>query len=264
MPTYSYSLVVASPSVDPLDGRPFLARVLYPTVAFVLVVAVALVGFVALGGVSVVEAAFWVVDPTSVELHFAEHDGPERATKAFAIAVRVGMVLAGLWIGETALSAAFGGQIKEEIQRVRNERRIQELSDHVVVCGYGIFGRTVAARLRGQGRDVVVVERDTAEFESIDTEELLAVRGDARQEDRLREVGIKRADAVVAAIDDSNANIQIAITARQLAPNVRVIVRVGDGMYESLARRAGADEVVIPEVASGERLTEELSDGDGG
>jgi len=43
-----------------------------------------------------------------------------------------------------------------------------------------------------------------------------------------------------------------------------VIVRVGDEMYESLARRAGADEVVIPEVASGERLTEELSDGDGG
>jgi voltage-gated potassium channel len=87
---------------------------------------------------------------------------------------------------------------------------------------------------------------------------MLAIQGDARQETTLLDAGIEDADAIVAAIDDSNANIQIAITASQLAPELRVVVRVGDEMYESLARRAGADQVVIPDVASGECVMDEL------
>jgi voltage-gated potassium channel len=37
-----------------------------------------------------------------------------------------------------------------------------------------------------------------------------------------------------------------------------MVVRVGDEMYESLARRAGADEVVIPEVLTGESITDHI------
>jgi voltage-gated potassium channel len=87
---------------------------------------------------------------------------------------------------------------------------------------------------------------------------VLPVEGDARNEDVLRDAAIGDAAAVVAAIDDSNANIQIAITASQIAPDVRLVVRVGDEDYTSVARRAGADEVVIPEVLSGEDVSDAL------
>jgi voltage-gated potassium channel len=50
----------------------------------------------------------------------------------------------------------------------------------------------------------------------------------------------------------------MAIVVNQISPECRLVVRVGDEMYESLARRAGADEVVIPEVVSGERVTEDI------
>jgi voltage-gated potassium channel len=242
----------------PLPSRPLLRRVLRPVAAFAAVVVVGVAGFVVLAGVGIVDAAFWLVDPTSVELHFAEHDGPERAAKALSIAVRVGLVVTSIWIGETAVKAAFGGQIQQEFKRMRNEKRVDELSDHVIICGYGIFGRTVATHLREDGHDVLALEIDSAEFEGIDTDDILAMEADARQESALREAGIEDAQTVVAAIDNSNANIQIAITASQLAPDVRVIVRVGDEMYETLAHRAGADEVVIPEVISGETVSDRL------
>lgn len=61
---------------------------------------------------------------------------------------------------------------------------------------------------------------------------------------------------LVAAIDDSNVNIQIALLATQLTPDLTVVVRVGDESYESVARHAGADDVIIPEVAGGERVSE--------
>jgi len=241
----------------PLSNRPILGRAVRPILAFVAVTVVGVVGYALLAGVGPVEATFWLVDLTSVELHFQDHAGPERATKAFAVAVRAGLILSSLWIGETVLSAAFGGQITEELKQMQTERTIEDLSDHVIICGYGIFGRTLASQLRADGHDVVVIELDQTEFERIG-EETLALRGDARREDVLGRAGVDSAAAIVAAIDDSNANIQIAITASQLSPDLRVVVRVGDEMYESVARRAGADEVVIPEVLSGDTVSEWL------
>jgi voltage-gated potassium channel len=236
-----------------LPTRPILRRVLRPILAFCAVAVTGMSGFVLLADVSVIDAAFWLVDPTSVELHFQSHGGPEQATKALSIAVSAGLVLTGIWIGETAVTAAFGGQVTEELKRMHTKREIEELSGHIVICGYGMFGRTVAAQLRETGHEVVIVEFDQTEFESIEDDEL-AIKGDARNEQILMDANVANADAVVAAIDDSNVNIQIAITASQLAPDLRVVVRVGDEMYESVARRAGADEVVIPEVLSGETV----------
>jgi voltage-gated potassium channel len=237
-----------------VTDRPVLGRALRPLSAFVGVVVVGIAGFAALGDVGLVEATFWMVDITSVELHFRSHDGPERATKTFAVLVKVALVLSTLWTAETVLTAAFGGQIQEELKRVQDRRSIEDVEDHVIICGYGMFGRTVAQRLRDAGREVVVVERDDTEFAAVERDDFLGVQGDARQEDRLQRAGVERAAALVAAIDDSNTNIQTAIVASQLAPDLRVVVRVGDEMYESLARRAGADEVVIPEVASGQQV----------
>jgi hypothetical protein len=250
---------VPTDSFGPIVPRPLLRRAVRPVGAFAGVVVAGVVGFTALAGVGVVDALFWLVDPTSIELHFREHEGPERLVKAYAVVVVAGLVLAGLWTGETVLSATFGGQISEELRRMQNDRTIDQLDGHVIICGYGMFGRTIADSLRRDGREVVVVETDEGQYErAIDETGLLAVNADARREETLTAAGVRRADTVVAAIDDSNVNIQIAIAASQLAPEVTLVVRVGDEMYESLARRAGADEVVIPEVVSGEQVIESL------
>ncbi|WP_211330649.1 potassium channel family protein [Halalkalicoccus subterraneus] len=239
-------------------SRPLLRRAVVPLAAFAGVVVAGVAGFVLLGGVGVVEAAFWLVDLTSVELHFEGADGPETATKAYAVLVTVGLVVTGLWVGETALSAAFGGRMQEELRYMQTNRSIDELEDHVIICGYGMFGQTIAERVDGNGDGVVVIELDETEFERALGAGVLALQGDARREETLREAGIERARTLVTAVDDSNANIQTAITAGQIAPTVRLVVRVGDAMYEPLARRAGADEVIIPEVVSGEQVTESL------
>jgi voltage-gated potassium channel len=225
-----------------------------PIAAFIAVCFVGIAGFVYFEGVSIFVAAFWLLDPTSIELH-----GVSDGVRAFALVVFAGIFLSALWIGETVVGAAFGGQIQEELRRVQTERRIDDLSDHVVICGYGIFGRTIANTLASADQDVIVVERDEHRFENIDDDDILTLQGDARMEGTLEDAGIYDADAVVAAIDDSNANIEIAILAKQLAPDPRVIVRVGNDRYSMLARRAGADEVIIPEITSGQHVSQSIS-----
>lgn len=234
--------------------RPLIRNALRPIVAFLAVSAVGIAGFVLLEGVSVIEAAFWLLDPTSIELH-----GVGDGVRAFAVVVFLGLILTALWIGETVVGAAFGGQIQEELKRVRTKRQLDDLSDHAIVCGYGIFGRTIANTLANAGHDVVAIERDEHNVDRIENEAIIPLQGDARMEGTLRDAGVERAAVVVAAIDDSNANIEIAILVSQLAPDVRVIVRVGNDRYSRLARRAGADEVVIPEITSGQYVSQSIS-----
>lgn len=233
--------------------RPLLKKAIWPITALLSICVVGIAGFVYLEGISIVQAAFWLLDPTSVELH-----GVDDGVRAFALLVSLGLILSTLWIGETVLGAVFGGRIQEELKRMQTKRQIDDLSEHIVICGYGSFGRTIANTLSNAGRDVVVIERNQDRFEALEDDDIPATEGDARMEPPLEEAGIERAETVIGAIDDSNANIEIAIVASQLSPDVRVIVRVGNQRYSKLARRAGADDVIIPEIKSGQDVSQSI------
>jgi len=235
-----------------LFDRPLLRHLLRPVGSFVAVVVVGVAGFSTLGGVGIVNAAFWLLDPTSIELHFQTHDGPARLVKAYAIVVLSGLVVAGIWIGETVLSATFSGQIQQELRQMNVERTIDGLDGHVVVCGYGTFGKTVCESFDD---DVVVIDQQETQYNRAIEDGYLAVAGDARREETLTAAGVERAQTVIGAIDDANINIQITITGSQINPDTHVVVRAGDEVQESIALRAGADKVIIPEVVSGQQVS---------
>lgn len=238
--------------------RDLARRAVKPVSAFVLVVIAGVVGFVFLGDVGVVEATFWLIDPASIELHFHEYGGDGRLVKVYSIFVTSGIVVASLWIGETVLSAAFEGRITRQLAAARNERQLMDTENHVIICGYGMFGRTVARDVDADGGTVVVIEREDDQRQRAAEDGHLVVDGDARREPTLSEARVETAQTLVTAIDDSSANLQTTITARQLAPETRIVTRIGDENYESLARRAGADEVIVPEVASGRSVAGDL------
>jgi voltage-gated potassium channel len=241
-----------------LEGRPLLRQALYPVTTLVLVVLATVTGFMLLGDIGPVEAAYWIISPANIGLHFENNGGPATATKAFAVLARLALVVVGLWIGQTAVSALFGGQITEELKRVQQERKISQMTDHVVVCGYGMFGETLAERLSEEGNDIVVVEQEDTAVARAEREGYLVVDGDARREATLERAAVETAGTVITAIDNSNVNLQTAIVASQLAPDATLVVRVGDKVYESTARRAGADFVVIPEIVSGEDIATQI------
>lgn len=249
---------MSSLGIGLLSNRPLLRRALVPVSALVVVIVGSIGGFIALAGVGLIEATYWLLNPENVGVHFQTNPGPEQATKAFAVLSRVSLIIASLWLGQTVVAALFGGQIKEELRRVTQEQRISNLSDHTIVCGYGMFGETIARRLDALGEDVVVIEQAEENVMRAQEEGLLVVDDDARQERALERAGVSRAETVVGAIDDSNVNIQISVLVDQLAPDARLIVRVGEQQYASTARRAGADIVVIPEIMSGGDIVDNL------
>lgn len=104
------------------------------------------------------------------------------------------------------------------------------LSGHVVVCGAGRVGYRVASQLLEMGREVIVVEkREDAAFVSVLRDLGIPVLiDDIKSPQCLPRVNVAKAEAIVCATDDDLSNLNVALDARRLRPNIRVVLRLFD------------------------------------
>lgn len=101
-------------------------------------------------------------------------------------------------------------------------------SDHVIVVGLGRVGLRVISQLIEAGYEPVAVERNWGSqfVERVLGQKVPVVLGDARELATLRQAGLPRARAVISCIGDDLLNIEVALAARKLRPDARVILRV--------------------------------------
>ena len=106
----------------------------------------------------------------------------------------------------------------------------ETMNDHVILVGLGKLGFRIFSLLRQLDQPVLVIERDAAnEFlDDVRKDGSPLLIGDGRREQLLTEANIARARSVVLATDDDLANMEIALDARRLRPDVRVVLRMFD------------------------------------
>lgn len=106
----------------------------------------------------------------------------------------------------------------------------ESLRGHVIVCGAGRVGFRVASELLTLGQQIVVIERRAdAPFASILRDNDVAVLiDDIRSPHSLERVNLKHAEAIVCATDDDLTNLNVALDARKLNPEIRVVLRLFD------------------------------------
>ncbi len=109
-------------------------------------------------------------------------------------------------------------------------RRSKRMQNHVIVCGLGQVGYRVAGELRRFDTEFTVVERDSSGpfVSSITDLGIPVLFGDARKTEVLMKAGLERASAVIACTDDDLANVEIALDAREVRPDIRVVLRLFD------------------------------------
>ena len=123
------------------------------------------------------------------------------------------------------------------------DRRIADMSGHVVVCGWGRVGRAVTDDLRARGRPVVVVDLDR---ERVGTIEHPTVVGDATLDATLRAAGLERAGALVAALAGDAENLFVTMSGRAINPSLFIVARAREEDSVAKLSQAGADRVVEP------------------
>lgn len=128
--------------------------------------------------------------------------------------------------------------------------RIQEqLSDHVVVLGYGVSGSQSVEELIQRGSDpsnIVVVDPSEDRLHEAEKLGVNVMAADATRDETLKAVRIHESDSVLVSAGRDDTSILIVLTVRHLAPNVPISVVVRADDNELLARQAGANNVINP------------------
>jgi len=159
------------------------------------------------------------------------------------------LILFGVGTFLSAVVVLFLPFLERRLERIasRLERaQMEDLENHVIICGASPEGRATADALRAQGIRALLVSHDPGTVDRLRAEGYRIHLGDPSSEDELQTVGIGRARALVAAGDSDAENLLTVITARGMQPRLR-IVAVGTA-EKSLAklRKAGADEAISP------------------
>ena len=148
------------------------------------------------------------------------------------------------------------GELNRLLGSRKMKKTIEELNDHVIVCGLGRIGRVLKADLEAADATVVFVDINADRVNVAIEQGSYALTGNATSDEVLLEAGVTRARALATVLPDDALNVFITLTARNLNPDLRIIARAEDPASDSKMMQAGADKVVLPSALSGERAAQ--------
>ena len=129
-------------------------------------------------------------------------------------------------------------------------KRLQrDLRDHILVTGYGTKGSRAVEELLARGvdpADIVVVDKDEQKLAEAEALGCIVVEGDATRDKTLQAVHVERARLMIVSGGRDDTSILICLTARHLAPDLKISVAIIEADNEAPARRAGANVVINP------------------
>ena len=207
------------------------------------------VGYLVLG-FSPLDAVYQTVTTVST-VGYREIQPMSQAGVVFTIVLILVGVSSALYAFSVIVEGILEGRINDLFGRRRMNQSIASVRDHVIICGWGRVGRSIANDVQAAGRPLIVVENDP---ERASTVPHPVIVGDATNDAVLRSAGIERAAALVAAVKDDAGNAFITLSARSLTPELFIVTRARNQESGEKLMRSGADRVVNPQSIGGSRM----------
>ncbi|AWC30668.1 potassium channel protein [Bacillus cytotoxicus] len=222
-------------------------QLLIAIICMCFVVILGTIGFMVIEEISLFQA-FWMTMITVLTVGYGDAIPVTQAGKIFALLIiPIGVGIVTYAIGVVA-AMIIEGNLFHAVRRKKMDKQIAGLKDHIIVCGCGRVGLQVVHELQEKKVPFVVVDKDR---EVLEKEKILYVHGDATEDQILMKAGIKRAAGLVGIVANDAENVFIALTARGLNRNIKIVARAEKPETEEKLRRAGADKVINPSSMAG-------------
>ncbi len=238
-----------------------------PAQTRLLLALLALVGVFLLGtggyyfledGVGLGSAAYMTVITLST-VGFGEQWALSPAGKAWTgLIIVIGILVVTLAFASLQ-AMIIGGEFRTVLGRRKLKDRIQKLSGHYIICGYGRMGRLISHDLHAIKKKVVIVECDERRTPEVEEAGLDYVLGNAFEDEALSEAGIERAAGLVTVLRSDADNVFVTLTARGMCTELMIIARAEDLESEPKLMRAGATRVICPQGIGATRIVNLLA-----
>lgn len=146
------------------------------------------------------------------------------------------------------------GEFTKLYNQIKMENSIQQLKQHVIICGFGRNGKESAQILHNNKMPFVVLEEKNDLEKDLEFDVPYFVKGDATKDEVLLEAGIKNARALIITLPLDADNLFVVLTARQLNPGIKVISRASQDSSVKKLKIAGADNVIMPDKIGGAHM----------
>lgn len=133
------------------------------------------------------------------------------------------------------------------------------MEKNVIVLGLGRFGYAVATKLFEKGIYVTAVDSNYNKVEKISNFVSSAAQGDITEEVAMKSLGINNYDvAIIATGADIEASIEATLICKDSGVD-KVIAKATSQSHARILKKIGADQIVYPELDTGERLARSLA-----
>jgi voltage-gated potassium channel len=213
----------------------------------------AIVGYTLLEGWTTLESVYMAII-TIFTVGFQEVRPLSSAGKILTLIIIVGGVGTAFYAAVKAVEIIVEGEMIGYRRRRRMDKKISEMKNHYVICGFGRVGHNVAQVFESSRIPYVVIDSKKETLDELEIKNVPSIIGDATSDDILLEAGIRSASGLIACSDSDVANVYVTLSARALKPDLNIVARAGFKDTEKKLLMAGANRVISPYFISGVRM----------
>jgi voltage-gated potassium channel len=231
---------------------PSRREILLASLALLVLFAIGTTGYALLEGWSVMDGLYMTFITLST-IGFQEVQTLSDQGRLFTL----GLGITG--IGLLTFVVARSAQLllaSERLRERQNMKQINDLTDHYIICGYGRVGQRLAEDLQAAGKPFVVVDIADEEIAELRDDDFLYVQGNAEEDEVLQTAGIDRARCLILTLPEDSSNVFVALTAREMNPELFILARTVDHDNRSKLLHAGADKVIAPSEVGADRMAQ--------
>jgi voltage-gated potassium channel len=235
-------------------------RIYLPLFILMLVFLIGVGGFHFIGGGSLLDSIYMtVITLSTVGYKEAVDVGMNSAAQAFAVVFILLCVGTIAFTVSSITSFIIEGELKNILGRKKMDKAIAKLKNHYIVCGTGETAQTIIHELLLTKKKFVVVEPLKEQIEKLSTvEKALFIHGDPAEDEVLENAGVCHAKGILLSLPTDSANLFVAVSARSLNPNIRIVTKGIDiGSHKKMIK-AGSDSVISPANIGGLRMVSEM------
>ena len=233
--------------------KSFFSRIYLAIFFLVFIFFVGILGFHWIEGYQFVDAFYMtVITVSTVGLSMGEplsQDG--RLFTSFLIIFSISLYAYAISI---LTSYFIDGELKLFLKKYKVEKQINKLSGHTIICGYGRNGKEAVRKLQAHKKKFVVIESNPLRVAKLKETGLLFVEGDATFDTVIQKANIKYAQALITTLPNDADNVFIVLSAREQNSDLTIISRASEQKSDSKLKKAGADNVIMPDKVGGSHM----------
>ena len=231
----------------------FRSKIYTAIFLLVFLLLIGVVGFKVLSGYTWINALYMTVI-TITTVGFGEVRPLDEPSKIFTIFLILTSVVIVGYALKVITEYILSQNNIDELKQKKMQKKIDSLSNHIIICGYGRNGKQAATKLIAYKKPFVVIERNKDIIDKYQSEMVPFVHGNANEDEILLQAGIDRASTLISALPNDADNLFVVLSARQINNEMTIISRASQETSYKKLKLAGANNVILPDKIGGDHM----------